>query len=131
MGEILVRVLLLFLFVADPLDEAGVCGDYRTMSHEDILKQDPKFFDRADEHIRLSNSHLTDINPGKASASMMYATARFNAYVSWIGFSKAGEMADARDETIRFFVEQYQAMLEENLDDYINNFDTYLATPGG
>ena len=126
----------LCLLVVGSLDEAGDCGEYRNMngeplSNEEILKLDPKFFDRADEHIHLSNAQLKDINPGKASASMMYATARFNAYVSWIGFAKANEMAAARDETIRYFVEQYQSMLEENLDDYISNFDTYLATPGG
>jgi hypothetical protein len=62
---------------------------------------------------------------------MMYATARFNAYVSWIGFQNAADMAEKRDETIRCFVEQYQIMLEENLDDYIRNFDNYLKTPGG
>jgi len=40
-------------------------------------------------------------------------------------------MSGSRQTTIDFFVEQYRAMLEENLDDYINNFDGYQATPGG
>jgi hypothetical protein len=62
---------------------------------------------------------------------MMYATARFNAYVSWIGFDNPDDMANDRDETVRYFVEQYQAMLEENLDDYIQNFARYQQTPGG
>lgn len=43
---------------------------------------DTKFFERADAHIHLSNAQLADINPDKVSASMMYATARFNAYMS-------------------------------------------------
>jgi len=98
------------------------------MEREEHLKIDPHFYDRADAHINLSNDQLADINPGKVSASMMYAAARFNAYVSWIGFSEAGEMAEARDETVRYFVEQYQIMLEENLDDYIAKFDEYRAT---
>ncbi|MCW5957610.1 MAG: DUF3144 domain-containing protein [Pyrinomonadaceae bacterium] len=51
------------------------------------IQDDPTFFDCADAHIHLSNSQMTgEIGPGKVSASMMYATARFNAYVSWIGF---------------------------------------------
>jgi hypothetical protein len=79
----------------------------------------------------LSNDQLADINPGKVSASMMYATARFNAYISWIGFDNAAEMAKAREESVKFFVEQYQIMLEENLDDYIRRFDEYRQTPGG
>lgn len=101
------------------------------MSNTEQQDVDPKFFERADAHIHLSNSHLADINPGKVSASMMYATARFSAYVSWIGFDKADDMASRRDETVRYFVEQYQAMLEENLDDYIGRFDEYRRTAGG
>lgn len=37
---------------------------------------------------------------------MMYATARFNAYISWIGFDNPAAMADQRDETIRYFIDQ-------------------------
>jgi hypothetical protein len=101
------------------------------MEKAEYLKIDPTFYDRADAHIHLSNSQLSDINPGKVSASMMYATARFSAFVSWIGFQNGADMAEKRDETIRYFVEQFQIMLEENLDDYIRNFDNYLNTPGG
>ena len=96
------------------------------MSDQEQSGLDPTFFDRADAHIHLSNSQVADIEPGKVSASMMYATARFNSYVSWIGFGNAADMAEKRDETVRYFVEQYQLMLEENLDDYIDNFDRYM-----
>jgi len=48
---------------------------------------------------------------------MMYATARFNAWVSALGFSSGQEMASARQETIEYFVKEYRLMLEENLDD--------------
>jgi len=97
------------------------------MSNNEPQNLDPKFYDRADAHINLSNDLSKDINPGKVSASMIYATARFNAYVSWIGFDQAADMAQAREETVKYFVEQYQIMLEENLDDYIRNFDQYKA----
>lgn len=99
------------------------------MSNDEPQDVDPKFFDRADAHIHFSNSQLADINPGKVSASMMYATTRFNAYVSWIGFDNADDMAKERDGTVTYFVEQNKIMLEENLDDYINNFETYRRTP--
>lgn len=101
------------------------------MSDQDTSEIDPHFFDRADAHIYLSNSQVGDVNPGKVSASMMYATARFNAYVSWIGFEKGADMAEARDETIDYFVEQFRLMLAENLDDYVSNFERYRGTPGG
>ena len=101
------------------------------MNNNEPQNVDPTFYDRADAHIRLSNDQIEDIGAGKVSASMMYATARFNAYVSWLGFTKASEMAKARDEIVEYFVEQYQVMLQENVDDYIRNFERYQQTPGG
>ena len=88
---------------------------------------DDKFYERADSHIHLSNDQLkVQEGRGKVSASMMYATARFNAWVSACGFSSADQMAGDREETIAYFVEQYRLMLEENLDDYISNFSSYM-----
>ena len=88
---------------------------------------DKEFFDRADAHIGLSNDQLKTVDSrGKVSASMMYATARFNAWISASGFGSGEEMAAARDETISYFVDQYRLMLEENLDDYIEHFARYI-----
>src|SRR5690349_19925292 len=101
------------------------------MTNQVILEQDPHFFDRADAHIHLSNSQMEGGNHGKVSASMMYATARFNAYVCWSGFDDKAAFAEAREEAIEYFVEQFRMMLAENLDDYISNFERYRQTPGG
>ncbi len=93
---------------------------------------DDEFYERADAHIRLSNDQLSaEEGRGKVSASMMYATARFNAWVSACGFSSAEQMAGAREETVAYFVEQYRLMLEENLDDYIANFASYMQAGSG
>ena len=89
---------------------------------------DDSFYNRADEHIHLSNDQLKMVDsPGKVSASMMYSVARFNAWISACGFLSGEEMAQARQETITYFLEQYRLMLEENLDDYIEHFDKYMA----
>lgn len=57
---------------------------------------------------------------------MMYATARFNAWWAAFGFTSGEEFAATRQEHIDYYVEQYRAMLEENLDDYANNFNAYI-----
>jgi hypothetical protein len=88
---------------------------------------DEKFFDRADAHISVSNEQLKDISPGKVSASMMYAASRFNAWWTACGFLSADDMAARRDENIDYFMQEYRLMLEENMDDYITNFDKYMA----
>ncbi len=35
-------------------------------------------------------------------------------------------MAEAKQETIDYFVNEYRKMLDENLQDYIDNFDEYM-----
>lgn len=37
------------------------------------------------------------------------------------------EMAAAKAETMDYFVNQYRKMLDENLTDYIANFDGYMV----
>jgi len=44
-----------------------IIGGWKKAEH---LKIDPTFYDRADAHIQRSNSPLSDISPGKVSASM-------------------------------------------------------------
>ncbi|HEY5826283.1 MAG TPA: DUF3144 domain-containing protein [Cyclobacteriaceae bacterium] len=86
---------------------------------------DDGFFDRADAHIHLSNEQMAKVSVGKVSASMLYSTARFNAYVSAREWTNRAELNNAKQETISFFVKEYEKMLTENLDDYIKNFDHY------
>ena len=90
---------------------------------------DPTFFDRADAHIRLSNDQLAATDAGMTSASMMYAAARFNAWVTALGFRSGEEMAEKKEEILRYFTEQYQFMLRDNLDDYISRFEDYMKMP--
>jgi len=35
-------------------------------------------------------------------------------------------MAEAKQETLEYFVSEFRKMLEENLDDYIENFESYM-----
>jgi hypothetical protein len=91
---------------------------------------DGGFYDRADAHIHLSNDQLARVDSrGKVSASMLYGTARFNAWVSACGFESGEQMAAARTETIEYFCRQFRLMLEDNVDDYVTNFVRYMR-PG-
>ena len=88
---------------------------------------DDEFYERADAHIHLSNGQISEkVGTGKVSASNMYATARFNAWVSAGGWHSGQEMAESKQETLEYFVAEYRKMLEENLDDYIENFESYM-----
>lgn len=92
-----------------------------------INDPDDKFFERADAHIHLSNDQLKDIEHGRVSASMMFALARFNAWVNASGFQSAAQMEAEKAEAIKYFTNEYRKMLEENLDDYIEHFNQYMG----
>lgn len=88
---------------------------------------DKGFFDRVDAHINLSNEQTKgDTDKSQVSASDMYATARFNAWMVACNWNSGEAMAKGKQHTLDFFVEQYRTMLEENLTDYIGNFDAYM-----
>lgn len=90
---------------------------------------DSQFYDRADAHIQLSNDQISaEAGRGKVSASMLYATARFNAWLIAARFDSAQAVQDARQQSIEYFVHQYQKMLEEHFDDYARKFAKYMET---
>jgi hypothetical protein len=86
---------------------------------------DHDFYDRADEHLRVASDHLSEASQGKVSASLMYACARFNAWVSANHRQSPAELKSAYGETIEYFVAEYRKMLVQNLDDYVDNFKQY------
>lgn len=92
---------------------------------------DQDFYNRADAIIELANTHIADSSRGKASASLMYANSRFSAWVSACGCRDAAELAAAKQQAVDYFVEEFRLMMEENLTDYIENFDLYMGRQEG
>lgn len=91
---------------------------------------DDKFYDRADAHIHLANDQADKVRHELVNASLMFASARFSAFVSARGFSSGEAMAAKRAETIEYFVAGFRQMLEGNLDAYIRNFEAYVHADG-
>lgn len=87
---------------------------------------DDDFYNRADAHIHIANEQIEKVDRGKVSASMMYATARFNAWISACKADSGDDLFEGKEKIIEYFVDQYRDMLAENLDDYARNFDKYL-----
>jgi hypothetical protein len=93
----------------------------------EVKEVDPQFYDRADGFIHLANAQCGDIGRGKVSASFMYGLSRFNAWIVACGSKDAQAMKESRQQTVDYFVEQFKSMLEENLDDYADNFSKYMG----
>jgi hypothetical protein len=87
---------------------------------------DHNFYERANAHINLANDQLQQNLHGTVSASMMYATARFNTSLTAAGYHSGPEMAAHRTENIDYFVREFRLALEEHMDEYIKNFEPYM-----
>ena len=90
---------------------------------------DDEFYDRAHAHLRVAHEHMEDVPGGQVSASLMYACARFNVYVSATNKTSPEELRKAYGKTIEYFVAQYRKMLVKNLDDYVDHFHEYVHRP--
>ena len=89
---------------------------------------DANFYKRADAIIALANSHINEQTPpADATNSLMFASSRFNAWIAAMGFKNAQEMQASKAEIITFFTTQYTYMLEENFNNYVENFDQFIA----
>ena len=58
---------------------------------------------------------------------MLFAASRFNAWISASGFKNGEEMREKKKELLDYFIGQYSSMLEENVDNYIENYDLYMG----
>src|SRR3546814_6306866 len=100
-------------------------------AHIMVTDTDEHFDDRADAHIHLANDHTTDIGRGKVSASFLYGAARFNIYVAACNCDSKDHMISERQSIRDYYVAEYTKMIEEHLDDYIDNYDVYMAKSTG
>ena len=101
-------------------------GASQELSNKVDSETDEMFYPRADAHIDLANQQLGDVSRGKVSASFMYAVARFNSWVTACTADSAEDLRAGKEDSLEYFVSQYRAMLNENLDDYIEHFDKYM-----
>ena len=62
---------------------------------------DDAFYTRADAHIALSNEQADSAARELVNASMLFASARFCAFLSAGGYSSGEAMAAKRDEIAR------------------------------
>lgn len=93
------------------------------MSNE---QADIEFRKRADAIIHLANEQRLTTPNEKVSSSLLYAAARFNAYLVASMSEDVEEMKTDKEEALKYFSAQYERMFVENIDDYIENYEEYI-----
>ncbi|MBI5559258.1 MAG: DUF3144 domain-containing protein [Deltaproteobacteria bacterium] len=89
--------------------------------------KDKEFYEMADAYISLANKQSKEIDPGKVSATFLYAASRFNIFLVAAGAASADEFGAKKETVCDYFMTEYKKMLEEHFADYQANFDKYLG----
>ena len=74
----------------------------------------PEFLDAADEFVQLANKFNENYPREWVRAVMMYATARYNAFV-WVTRDKDPEQTI--DAAAAYYASEYDKMLRDNVDE--------------
>lgn len=72
----------------------------------------------ADAFIDLANQHMTEVQKENVGMALLFAAARFNAFVVASHSATLDKYESDRAKAIEFFSSNYLDMLKENLDDY-------------
>lgn len=93
------------------------------------------FFEHADAFIKQANEFCSiekgsTVKPhdrrGQVSSAMLFAASRFNTWVAANNFKDGEEMRAAKEQVMSYLLQQFQLMLEDNYDEYCDQFENYL-----
>lgn len=90
------------------------------MSDDEI---DVEFRRVADAFIDQANKHAETVKREHVGMALLYAAARFNAFVVAAHAPHVEKFDADRSKAVEFFRAEYVRMLEENLDDYRGIYD--------
>jgi hypothetical protein len=92
-------------------------------------ERDDEFWAMADEFIQLANDKCDTTRNGKVSTTMLFAAARFNAFMFASMAKDLDEFKQQRDLAIEYFSDQYKQAFIENINDYEKNYADYVGKP--
>ena len=76
----------------------------------------------ADSFIDVANKHCDNTDSSIVGSALLYAAARFSAFVVASKSKELSRYESDRDAAIEYFSKEFRRMLEENLDDYKSVF---------
>lgn len=88
---------------------------------DDVREQeeiDREFRQIVDRFIALANEQIDTVKREHVSMAMLYAAARFNAFIVASHASDVEKFRADKPKAFEFFCTEYHRMLTENLDDY-------------
>lgn len=87
------------------------------------IPQDKAFYELADGFIKVCNEQLGAEKPAKVSAAMLFAAARFNAFVIYASSENKAQMLLDKESAIGYFTQEYEKYLRENIDEHLKRYE--------
>jgi len=87
------------------------------------IPRDKEFYELADAHIALANTRMGKVKPAKVSATLLFAAARFNAFVISASAENKAQMLLDKESAIAYFMQEYEKNLRENIDEHLARHD--------
>jgi len=91
---------------------------------DDKLERD--FFELADKLLAIANDKGQEVDPGVVSEALMYAAARFGTFVMAVNSESQEDFVEDRSQSFKFLSGRFRDMLDDNFDDYSENYKDYL-----
>jgi hypothetical protein len=88
------------------------------------IPRDKEFYELADAHIALANTRMSEIKPAKASAALLFAAARFNAFVIYASSENKAQFLLEKEAAIAYFMQEYEKNLRENIDEHLSRYES-------
>jgi hypothetical protein len=88
----------------------------------------PEFLDAADEFVQLANRMTDERARQWVAAAMMYATARFNAFV-WL--TREDRPEQTLDQAAAYLATEFAKMLRDNVDELAPHYRAAAARRAG
>ena len=88
------------------------------------IETDKKFIKMADLYIKQSNKLCEDTDHQLVNASLLYASARFCAFITAAMSENEKIYDEGTDAAIEFYMVEFEKMLKEHMKQYKTSFKT-------
>ncbi|GAA6153000.1 DUF3144 domain-containing protein [Pseudoteredinibacter isoporae] len=96
------------------------------MSDQDL---EQLFWSSVEESLSLANEKAQDADPGVVSEALMYAAARFATFIMAANSETQEDFVEDRSEYFKHLAARFRTFLDDNLDDYGENYHVLLERP--
>lgn len=87
-----------------------------------------RFWTMAEDFIARANDLCETAERGEVTDALMYAASRFGAYLAAMSVESRKQFKEEQGEIKALLLEQFDLMLQSNLDDYLENYKIYIGS---